>query len=337
MTRALVTGATGFLGRHLTRLLIESGHEVVALVKEEKPDAEFIALGARIEPGDVLDRASVERAAAGAEVLFHCAGKVSRDPKDAELLHRLHVDGTMATLDAARSKGIRRAIVASTSGVVAVSASTEPTNEDGKAPIELIGKWPYYRSKLYAEMAAFDRNGPEFEVTAINPALLLGPGDLTGSSTGDVVDIIEGRVPVVPLGGLSFVDARDAAIGMVLAWQKGRAGRRYLLAGQNLTLRAFADKVARIAEVSPPKAELPKNRFFETIGADVSKRLHKHIPGIPAMERASAEMAQAYWYVDATRAKEELGWAPRDPMETLVDTITDLKTRGIVWPQVSDR
>ena len=335
MTNVLVTGATGFLGRHLVRALVERGHEVVALVREDKLDDAFLTLGATIEHGDVLDRASVERAAEGCEVLFHCAGRVSRDPKDAEALHRLHVEGTKVALDGARAKGVKRVVFASTSGVVAVSNDPEPTNEDAPPPTHLIASWPYYRSKLYAEMAAFDRSGPDFEVTAVNPALLLGPGDLTGSSTGDVVDIIEGKVPFVPGGGISFVDARDAALGMLLAWKKGRAGRRYLLHAQNLSLKAFADKVSRVAGVAPPKGELPRSRLIAGIGADFAKKMQKHIPGLPSLDRASAEMAQAFWYVDSTRAQEELGWVARDPMETLADTIADLRSRGVVWPKVS--
>ncbi len=333
MTKALVTGATGFLGRHLVEALRARGHEVTALVREDKLDDAFLALGARVVHGDVLDRASVEEAAAGSEVLFHCAGRVSRDPADAEALHRLHVEGTKITLDGARAKGVRRVVVASTSGVVAVSDEPRPVNEEGKVPTALIASWPYYRSKLYAEMAALDRSGPDFEVSAVNPALLLGPGDLTGSSTGDVVDIIEGKVPFAPGGGLSFVDARDAALGMILAWEKGRGGRRYLLGAQNLTFRAFAEKIARIAGVAPPTVELPRSRALAGLGVDLAKKLGKVLPGVPAMDRASAEMSQAYWYVDWTRAHEELGFTPRDPMETLTDTVNDLRARGVVWPK----
>jgi dihydroflavonol-4-reductase len=333
MTKILVTGATGFLGRHLVAQLRDRGHEIVALVREEKLDDAFLSLGAHIVHGDVLDRASVEKAAEGCEALLHAAGKVSRDPKDAELLHRLHVEGTKVTLDAARAKGIRRVVVASTSGTVAVSNDPEPVNEDGRVPTDLIATWPYYRSKLYAEMAALDRSGPGFEVCAVNPALLLGPGDLVGSSTGDVVDIVEGKLPFVPGGGLAFVDARDAALGMILALEKGRPGRRYLLAGQNLTFRAFAEKIARIAGVKAPTVELPRSRALAGLGADLAKKLSKHLPGIPDMDRASAEMGQAYWYVDWTRAKEELGFSPRDPMETLTDTVNDLRARGVLWPR----
>ena len=333
MTKVLITGATGFLGRHLVRALAAEGAHITALCHEEKLDDAFLALGTTVVKGSVLDRAAVEKAAAGAEVLFHCAGRVSRDVKDAEMLYTLHVEGTKTALDAARAAGVKRAVIASTSGVVAVSKEPEPTDENAPVPLELIASWPYYRSKLFAEIEAFERNRDGFDVVAVNPALLLGPGDLTGSSTGDVIDIVEGRVPVVPGGGLSFVDARDAALGLVLAWKKGRPGRRYLLAGQNLSFRDFAARIARMAGVDGPKAELPRSRFLARLGADLSQKLKEHVPGVPALDRMSAEMANAFWYVDSTRAREELGWEPRDPMTTLGDTVDDLRDRGVLWPR----
>src|SRR5262249_34377060 len=131
------------------------------------------------------------------------AGKVSRKLEDAEQLYKVHVEGTKITLDACRAAGVKRAVLASTSGVVAVTKEPAPRwgfgwssgerekapevrNEDAETPIDIISRWPYYRSKLYAENAAFDRNGPGFEVIAVNPTLLLGPGDERGSSTTDV-------------------------------------------------------------------------------------------------------------------------------------------------------
>src|SRR5689334_13326564 len=175
MSRLLITGATGFLGRHLVTLLRQNGHEVIALCRRAEPSLE--AEGVIVRQGDVLDAASVRAAAEGCAALLHCAGKVSRKPEDAEELYRTHVEGTKITLDACRAAGVPRAVLASTSGVVAVTKEPTLTNEDAPTPIDLIARWPYYRSKLYAEKAAFDRNGPELEVVAVNPTLLLGPGD----------------------------------------------------------------------------------------------------------------------------------------------------------------
>src|SRR5262245_29816367 len=156
MSRLLITGATGFLGRHLATLLRKSGHEVIALCRKSAPSLE--SEGVIVRHGDVLDAASVRAAADGCAALLHCAGKVSRKPEDAEELYKVHVEGTKITLDACRAAGVPRVVLASTSGVVAVTKDPSVRNEEAEAPIDIISRWPYYRSKLYAEKAAFDRN-----------------------------------------------------------------------------------------------------------------------------------------------------------------------------------
>jgi dihydroflavonol-4-reductase len=345
MTTALVTGATGFLGVHLVDELLARGVEVVALCRDDAPTrarkAELEGKGVRIAWGDVLERDTVLAAARGVDVLFHGAGRVSRDPKDAAALHRIHVDGTRVALDAAREAGVRKVVVASTSGVVCVTADPdEVRDETAPAPMDLIGRWPYYRSKLFAEQVAFEQNRDGMEVTCVNPALLLGPGDVAGSSTNDVVDFLERRLPAVPPGGISFVDARDAAIGLVLAWERGRGGERYLLAAQNLTMQAFCDKLERISGVKAPALTLPAKaaplaRAGAQLLGDLMGKARERLPNLPPMDPVSAEMAAYYWYVDSSKARRELGWEPRDPMDTLADTIADLRERGVVWPRGS--
>ena len=332
MTRFLVTGPTGFLGRHLVTALRASGHEVVALCRGDAP--EIAALGAEVHRGDVLDAASVRAAAAGCEALFHCAGKVSRRPEDAEVLYKVHVEGTKTTLDACRVAGVRRVVLASTSGVVAVSEDPRDVrDEKAEAPMALLSRWPYYRSKLYAERAALERSGPGFEVVSVNPTLLLGPGDDRGSSTGDVVSFLEKKIPVIPAGGMSFVDARDAAEALILALDRGRPGERYLISAANLTVEAFFARLSRISGVSGPRLRTPRSLLLARAGVSLLERLGKHLPIDASIDRISAEMAQCFWYVDATRARTELGWTPRDPGDTLADTVADLRARGVVWPK----
>lgn len=329
-SRVLVTGATGFLGRYVVEELLARGHHVVALVRRttnELPDNVTQIVG------DVLGAASVEAAAQGCSALFHCAGKVSRDPADAELMQRVHVDGTKITLDAAKRAGVSRAIVASTSGTIAVSDDPKKIkNERATPPMDLIGKWAYYRSKLFAEMAALDRNDPpRFEVVVVSPTLLLGPGDLYGSSTKDVADFIDGKIPAIPGGGLSFVDARDAANAMVLAWHNGRPGERYLVAAQNLSFAAFCDKLERISGVRAPVVRMPRSEKLAKVGALLDRALAKRMNAKPRLDETTLEMAQVFWYVDSTKAKDELGWVPRDPHDTLTETVNDLRERGVVW------
>jgi dihydroflavonol-4-reductase len=319
--RYLVTGATGFLGQHLVVSLREHGHDVVTLSRKN---------------GDILDAASVRAVAAGCDGVFHCAGKVSRNPDDAELLHRLHVEGTKITLDACKAAGVRRAVYASTSGTVAVSDDPDHiSNEEDETPIGLISRWPYYRSKLFAEQAALARNAPDFEVVSINPTLLLGPGDLRGSSTEDVRLFLERKVPAVPAGGMSFVDARDAAEAMRLAMDKGEPGKRYLIGACNLTVRAFFDRLSRVSGVKAPWMPMPRAVGLARLGAEALGKVTSRL-GLPApVDPVSLDMAQFYWYLDSTRAETVLGWTARDPQETLFDTVEDLRARGVVWPKVS--
>jgi dihydroflavonol-4-reductase len=319
----------------LATLLRERQHEVVALCRSGANVAALEANRVVIRRGDVFDRGAILDAAAGCEGVFHCAGKVSRRPEDAEELFRVHVEGTKTTLDACRAAGVRRAVVASTSGIVAVTKDAkEVRNEAAPAPTDILGAWPYYRSKLYAERAAFDRNGDGFDVVCVNPSLLLGPGDLAGSSTGDVVSFLEEKIPMVPAGGLSFVDVRDAALGMVLAMDRGRAGERYLLGAANMTMEVFFGRLERISGVRAPKLKMLKSVALASAGAELLSRAAKLVQRPAPLDRISAEMAQHFWYVDATRAKTELGWTPRDPGETLSDTVADLRARGVVWPRV---
>ena len=205
----------------------------------------------------MLDAASVRDAAAGCDGVFHCAGRVSRKPEDAEALQRVHVEGNKVTLDACKAAGVKRAVVASTSGTIAVSRDPDAVlDERAPEPFDLVAGWPYYRSKLYAERAALERSVPGFEVVCVNPSLLLGPvreGAVVAkgaSSTDDVVDFLERRVPFVPAGnGISFVDApRRLPTACSARWSRGRAGERYLLTGANMTLRGVLP--ARLARIS---------------------------------------------------------------------------------------
>jgi dihydroflavonol-4-reductase len=330
-SKLLVTGATGFLGRHLVSALWGAGHDVVALCRNDAHDV--AALGATVVRGDVLDGASVRAAAEGCDAVFHCAGKVSRDPADAEELYRIHVDGTKTTLAACKAAGVRRVVLASTSGVVAVSEDpNDVRDERAEAPMDLLARWPYYRSKLYAERAALERSAPDFEVVSVNPTLLLGPGDVHGSSTGDVVQFLERRVPFVPAGGLSFVDVRDVADAMLQALLRGRSGERYLLSAANMSIDAFFGRLSRLSGVAAPRLRTPRSLMLARAGAGIFDRLKKHLPLDASLDRVSAEMAQCFWYVDARKATAELGFAPRDPNDTLADTVSDLRARGIVWP-----
>jgi dihydroflavonol-4-reductase len=323
MSRYLVTGATGFLGSHLVTALRVHGHEVLPF--------------SRATGGDILDGESVRAAAAGCEGAFHCAGKVSHDPSDAHELYRVHVEGTKNLLDACALVGVRRVVIASTSGTVAVSETRHVAREEDPPPIGIVSRWPYYRAKLFGERSALERNGAGFEVMSVNPSLLLGPGDLHESSTGDVRSFLEGAIPVVPSGGLSFVDVRDAAEAMRLAMDRGTGGERYLVGACNLTFRDFFARLSRLSGVRPPWMPMPRSRELARAGARIMQRIATRVGIRATLDPVRAEMAQCYWYLDSGKAERELGWSARDPSATLHETVEDLRARGIVWPRADEQ
>jgi dihydroflavonol-4-reductase len=322
-----VAGATGFLGSHVTRTLLGRGHQVVAVSKSGGAVDELA-----VAPLDILDEAAVTKSAQGADGAFLVTGRVSRDRDDAELLHRDNVLGTEAALKGLRAAGVKRVVVASTSGTLAVSRDADSVaDESCRAPLEIIARWPYYRTKLYAERAAVDANRPgEFEVVIVNPSLLLGPGDLRESSTGDVRLFLERSIPATPAGGYAFVDARDAALGMLLAFEQGRAGERYILNAKNLTIAAFFQRLERISGVKAPMLRMPSSRPIALGVNQLFTKAVEAIGGRAPVDAVSVEMAQYFWYCSAEKAERELGFVARDPGETLRDTIDDLLKRKVV-------
>ena len=331
MKRLWVGGATGFLGAHLVRVLKEQGHELV-LASRSGGEVE----GLPVQAVDVLDAAAVAESARGCQGAFLATGKVSRDRGAGEELHRAHVLGTRGALAGLRNAGVGRVVVASTSGTVAVSSdAAHIADESSQVPLSLVAMWPYYRTKLYAEREALEANSPEFEVVLVNPSLLLGPGDLRESSTGDVRRFLERAIPAVPGGGVAFVDVRDAAHGMWLAFERGRAGERYLLNAKNMSVAAFFQRLERITGVKAPALHMPRSRPL-AIGVNrlFSKAL-RAIGGQPPVDEVSVEMAQYYWYCSSNKAERELGFSARDPGETLRETVADLIERKVVFPKRS--
>jgi len=324
MGRILVTGGTGFLGGHLLQFLSRRGERVRVLTRAATPALD--ALDVEIQTGSILDPAAVERALDGVEGVYHLAGLVSRDPAAAAQMFEVHVEGTRLLLEKARAAQVRRVVVASTSGTVAVSTDPdEISTEESPLRYELARRWPYYLSKIYQEKLCLEAGG--IEVVCINPSLLLGPGDVRLSSTGDVLKFLRREIPVVPSGGLNFVDARDAAAGAILAMERGRPGQRYLLAGPNWTMQEFFLRLGRASGVRPPTVRIPD--AAARLGARIVDGLYR-LGGADRrapVDPVSVEMAQHFWYCDASRARTELGWEPRDPMETLDDTIAWLRER----------
>jgi len=314
----LVTGGTGFLGSALVPLLAADGHRLRLLQRSAAPEAE--ALGAEVRRASLSDEGALRAALDGVEAVLHLAGHVSFDPGDPAAMYDLHVQGTRRLLEACLSAGVRRVVLASSSGTIAVSREDRVATEADPYPISLVGGWPYYLSKIYQERTALRFHAEDgLPVVVLNPSLLLGPGDARLSSTDVVFKFMERRIPAMPTGGLSFVDVRDAARAFAAALERGRPGERYLLGGANLTFRDFFARLERLTGVPAPRLTLPS--AVNLAGSRLLEKLHAWRGTETPLDPRSVEMGERFWYCDSSKAERELGFAARDPQETLFETV----------------
>ncbi|HEV8430560.1 MAG TPA: NAD-dependent epimerase/dehydratase family protein [Pyrinomonadaceae bacterium] len=316
----LITGGTGFLGSHLVRQLTEDGAKDVRVMATSIPDW-LVDLGVETFAGSITNADDNKRAVEGISEIYHLAGKVSREREDARAMYDIHVEGTRLLCDAAKAAGVKTVVLASTSGTIAVSKDGEVIpDETYPIPLDIISRWPYYASKAYQEMAALERfQGKGLRLVIMNPSLLLGPGDDRLSSTKLILDFMARKIGAVPTGGVSFVDARDAARTFRVAMKKGRHGERYLLGAANWTFSKFFGRLERLTKVSAPWIALPSR--LAITGASLLDSLFKQWDMASPVEPGAIEMAQYFWYLNCSKAARELSFKPRDPGETLQDTV----------------
>jgi dihydroflavonol-4-reductase len=320
----LIIGGTGFLGAHLVRQLVADGAKDIRVMATSIPDW-LVGLGVEACEGSITKEGDVKRAVEGISEIYHLAGKVSREREDAREMYKVHVEGTRLLCDAAKAADVKSIVLASTSGTIAVTEDGEMLpDESYPPPLEIVSRWPYYASKLYQEMAALERfNGKGLRLVIMNPSLLLGPGDERLSSTKLVLDFMARKISAVPMGGLSFVDARDAASAFRAAMKKGRHGERYLLGAANWTFERFLGRLERLTKISAPKLALPSKLMVT--GSQMVDALFRQWNFASPVEPVAIEMAQYFWYLNCAKASRELGFRSRDPGETLHDTVSYLR------------
>lgn len=333
----LITGGTGFLGRQVVELLLAAKTPVRVLARRR--DAFLQAKGAEIVLGDVTERETLPQAFAGVKTVIHMAGRVERTQGAADELYSVHVDGTRNVLrEAARAK-VARFVHVSTSGARAVSEKPDPIrSEESGFATEVVRSFPYYLSKIYGEKIALEGFEPgvrletgervKVPVIVLEPSLLLGPGEGALASATDVVRFLRREVPAVPPGGVNFVDVRDAAHAVIASLEKGRPGEVYLIGGQNMSVEAFFVLLEKVSGVKAPTIALsPGVQDFASRAIAGFESLFPKGPRSGDFATALA-MGGKFWYLDAAKARAELGFVARPAEQTLRDTVEWLRASG---------
>lgn len=321
--KILITGGTGFLGTHIVRQFIDAGVKNLRVMASSVP--EWLT-DAGVEPsvGSVTNRDDVSKAVTNVSAIFHLAGKVSRDNQDAAAMNKIHVEGTRILCDAAKEAGVHTIVLASSSGTIAVSEDEQIFDETFPPPVDVFSRWAYYASKYYQERTAMENfDGDGRKLVIVNPSLLLGPDDERLSSTKPVLDFLARKIPYTPSGGLSFVDARDAASAFISALEKGQHQEKYLLGSANMTFAQFFGRLERLSGISAPMLKMPKK--LAMAGSTMIESVFKNWGKASPVASKEVEQAEYFWYFDSSKAEAELGFAPRDPQETLQDTIGYLR------------
>jgi dihydroflavonol-4-reductase len=303
----LVTGATGFLGSHVARLLVERGVRVRVLVRRESRLDAIRDLPCDIVPGDLRDAASLAAAVRGVDRVFHVAADYRFAVRDPRALYDTNVAGTRNLLAACKAAGTAR--VVHTSSV----ATIRPMLPGGPLPAEgdvarldaMVGH--YKRSKLLAEQAALAAAADGVPVVIVNPSAPVGPGDWKPTPTGRiVVDFMRGKMVAYVRTGLNVVPVEDVAAGHLLAAEHGRVGERYILGGRNLSLKEIFDALAAITGRPAPAVRVP---HAVAIGfAHLSELLARARGSEPAVPLEGARMARYTMFVDTSKARRELGF-----------------------------
>jgi len=320
--RAFVTGATGFVGNHVARALAEQGAELRLLLRAGSNPANIESLNAERVIGDLRDAASIEKAIAGCEVVFHVAADYRLWVRDPEQMYHANVEGTKAILEAARKNGVRRVVHTSSVATMGFTGNGHPVDENFPVAFDnMIG--PYKRSKFMAEQVAIEAGRSGMDVVIVNPSTPVGERDIKPTPTGRIiVDFLKKKFPAYVDTGLNLVDVRECARGHVAALDKGRSGERYILGGENLSLKQILDKLGAITGLPSPKLKVPYVMALATGVVDevVTGRILGREPRVTI---DAVRMGRKKMFVSSSKAERELGWK--------AGPVDDALARAVDW------
>ena len=307
--KAFVTGATGFVGSHVAQVLAEQGADLRLLVRTGSDPKNIQQLNADRVVGDLCDPESIDRAMAGCDVVFHVAADYRLWVRDPAPMYRANVEGTRTILQAARKNRVRRVVYTSSVATMGFTVKNNPVDESSPVSLEnMIGH--YKRSKYMAEEVALAAGHDGIDVVVVNPSTPVGEQDIKPTPTGRiVVDFLKKKFPAYVDTGLNMVDVRECARGHVAALEKGRSGERYILGGENLTLKQILDKLAAITGLPSPRVRLPyavalASGVVDTVVTGVVLRRE------PRVTIDAVRMGRKKMFVSSAKAERELGWKP---------------------------
>jgi dihydroflavonol-4-reductase len=326
--KALVTGASGFIGAAIVRRLLADGHDVRALLRAASPTDNIRGLKVETVTGDLLDQASLTRAIRGCDTLFHCAADYRIWVPDPERMYGINVDGTRALMLAALEAGVHRVVYTSSVATLATATADRLGDETRPAtPEDCIG--PYKRSKALAEAEVAKLVTEQgLPAVIVNPSTPLGPNDIKPTPTGRIlIEAAAGRMPAFVDTGLNVVHVDDIAEGHLLALDKGRLGERYILGGENMRLSEILAEIAALYGRKPPTIRLPHAAIIPlALGAEAWARITGRQPFCTL---DGLRMARKLMFFSSEKARRELGYSPRPAREAIHSAVGYFRRRGL--------
>ena len=313
--RTLVTGATGFVGSAVLRHLLDAGHEVRALVRPA---------GVTVVEGDLSDKESLRGTVQGCDYLFHVAADYRLWIPDPAVVYRINVDGTRDLIEIATDAGVKKIIYTSSVATLGLTADRTPADEETPVALQdMVGH--YKRSKYLAEQEVNrlvrEQGAP---VVIVNPSTPVGPRDIKPTPTGRIfVDMLRGRMPAYVETGLNIVHVDDVAMGHLLALEHGEVGERYILGGENMTLRELLHAIAAAGGVRPPRIGIPHNAVVPV--AWVAEQWARLTGVTPVVTLDEIRMARKFMFFSSGKATEKLGYRPRAARQAIAEAVNWFK------------
>ena len=326
--RALVTGASGFVGAAVARALVDAGWEVRALVRPGSDRTNLQNLPVSIALGDLTVAASLAPALTDCEALFHVAADYRLGAPDPGQLYRTNVEGTRNLLTAATQAGVKKIIYTSSVATMGIPADGTPGDERTEVSLgAMIGH--YKRSKFLAEQVVLEAATAGTPAIIVNPSTPVGPGDVKPTPTGRLVlDAAAGRMPAYVDTGLNIVHVDDVAAGHLLAFHRGRTGERYILGGEDMTLQYILGYIARLVGRKPPRVRLPYAAVLPL--AYIAEAVSKVTGRSGRITLEGVRLSRKHMFFSSAKAVRELGYQWRAPTLAFDDAVAWFRERGLL-------